>query len=108
MPPRKSARTVPELEAEVARLKAELAALRPSASAVTYNSGLNLGTGRASSIPAGVEEMIVQVDAQDLISFANPPFASLLGAGDRKAMIGQPLKTFDDGALAPQHPGAGG
>lgn len=97
MAPKKSVpRTAPELEVEVARLKAELEQLR-AASSLALGSELHLG--RTSSVPAGVEEMIVQVDADNRIVFANPPFATLLGAADRKSMLGQPLRKFDDSAL---------
>ena len=99
MAPKKSPPTVPELEAEVARLTAELAELR-TASSFALGSTLTIGgSGRTSSIPQGVEEMIVQVDAGNRIAFANPPFATLVGVADRKTMLGQPLKKFDDPSL---------
>ena len=98
MAPKKSPRTVPELEAEVARLRDQLEEVRSSS--LTLGTGLTFsGSGRTSSIPAGVEEMIVQVDLDNRIVFANPPFATLLGVSDRKSMLGQPLKKFDDTAL---------
>ncbi len=99
MAPKKVARTVPELEAEVARLRAELDQARV-ASSLAIGSGMQFGgSGRTSSIPAGVEEMIVQVDAENRIVFANPPFATLLGIFERKTMLGQPLKKFDNTPL---------
>ena len=61
MAPKKQPRTVPELEAEVKKLNRELEQLR-AASSLALGSGLRLGgSGRTSSIPAGVEEMILQV-----------------------------------------------
>lgn len=97
MAPRKSpARTVSDLEVEVAKLKAELEQLRMASSLAL---GANLQFGRTSQIPAGVEEMIVQVDADNRVAFANPPFALLVGAADRKAMLGQPLSRFDSSLL---------
>jgi class 3 adenylate cyclase len=98
MAPKKHPRTLAELEAENARLKAELEQMR-MASSLALGSGLQLSGQRTSSIPAGVEEMILQVDGRDRVVFANPPFATLIGLGDRKQMLGQPLGGFDKTVL---------
>lgn len=93
------ARTAEELEARVAELEREVARLHASA-AMPVTGTIAAGGSRGRSLTvSGAEEMILQVNADDRVGYANAPMATLLGMGDRKAAIGQPFQAFDQGPV---------
>lgn len=100
----KKLRTPGDYEAEIAALRAELDRVR-SLSTAAFGSGVTVGL-RTTSLPVeGLEEMILQVSPQDTVSYINGTMAALLGARDRKALLGVPVADIDhsgigDGLLA--------
>lgn len=70
------------LEAELARLKNGIR--------LSHAPSLAAPRGRlATGTVVGSEEMLFQVDGRDRILYINGPMASLVGIGDRKAVLGQ-------------------
>jgi hypothetical protein len=91
--------TVEELAARVRELEGELARLR-SAALVPVAGTVSVGIkGGTSHTVMGAEEMVLQVGADDAISYVNPPMARLLGIPDRKGALGLPFAQFDHGPI---------
>jgi len=95
------AKSAEEYEQELARLREELEQLR-SRLALSQSAGASLfySSGPAPSFTIlGLEEMVLQVDGEGLIRFANSSMARLLGAPDKKEMLKTPLAQWDKGIL---------
>lgn len=91
--------TAEELQARVVELEREVARLRAVvAMPVTGTIAVAGSRGRSLTV-AGAEEMILQVNADDRVGYANAPMATLLGMPDRKLAIGQPYDAFDHGPI---------
>ena len=90
-------KTVAQLTEELDGLKAEVEQLRAASSTLTV--GRTLSPSASPSVPDGIEEMILQLDPDDTVSFANAQMARLLGQPTRKAMLGKKLAELDDSEL---------
>ena len=89
-------KTVEELEAEIALLRADNERLRKQPALTMV--GTILQGGRASTI-AGLEEMILQIGVKDTVGYVNAPMGRLMGIVDRKSALGTPLSEWDRGPL---------
>jgi len=96
------------LRAENDRLKAELRRMHEGVrfSSIALGAGGAMGSmvasthlGRSTGTVLGIEEMILQVNPDRSIGYINAPMARLLGIQDRRAALGEPLATWDQGAL---------
>jgi len=91
------AQRIAQLEAELARLQAQLAA--------QSQAFLTIGGAESSHLPAsafsilGLEECVLLVDASGMVRFANTEMAQLIGRADKHALLRQPLSAIDQGHL---------
>lgn len=82
-------------EKEILRLKAELSRLKQK-SLINLTAGPNIfGSSQKSFTIVGLEEMVILVDGDGSIRFANTSFANLLGAKDKKDFLKAPLSDWD-------------
>ncbi|HUU02731.1 MAG TPA: adenylate/guanylate cyclase domain-containing protein [Myxococcota bacterium] len=91
-----------DLEQENARLRDELKRLH----AGVRCTGMTLGPGLVPSLPTrtsgtvmGLDELIMQVNADLTIGYINSPMARLLDIADRRRVMGEPLADWDQGSL---------
>lgn len=93
-----STKTSEEYEAEIERLRAENQRLKTQTS-LTLMGTIAVAPRTKSFTIAGIDELILQVGADDTVVYVNTPMARLLGIEDRKAALGTPVEQWDHGPL---------
>jgi len=91
-----------DLEGENARLREELKRLHAGVRCTGMTLGPSLVPSSAthgSGTVMGLDELILQVNADMTIGYINTPMARLLDIADRRRVLGEPLDKWDQGPL---------
>ncbi|MBL91546.1 MAG: hypothetical protein CMH56_07000 [Myxococcales bacterium] len=91
-------KTAQEYQAEIDRLKKELEQVK-TAAAMPITGTLAVGGRTASHTVFGIEEMLLQVNADDTVGYVNSQMAKLLEMPDRKLVLGTSLSRWDEGKI---------
>ncbi len=87
-----------DYEKEIAELKQELEKAKKRIQ-LNLSKTFSLSVAGSSFSIAGLEEMVLLVDANGLVKYANNSMAKLIGAQDKKELLHTPIKNWHRGIL---------
>ena len=92
-------KTAAEYEAEIAALKKNPRKSKEHAGDAYCTGTLAVGGRSTSHTVFGVEEMLLQVNADDTIGYVNSQMVRLLEMPNRKLVLGTDLSRWDEGKI---------